>query len=69
MVTELVTTAYKSSSFREGLLPLTLGKSVLYQTHGLSVDPDQERYSYQIDRRGLTTSFVVLEEDVVGRKK
>ena len=67
MVTELVIPAYESSSFRKGLLPSTLRKFALYQTHRPSVDPDQKRYSYQIDRSGLTTSFIVLEEDVVGR--
>lgn len=28
---------------------------------------DQKHYSYRIYRRGFITSFIVLEEDVVGR--
>lgn len=68
MVTELVIPAYKKiSSFWKGLLPSTLRKPVLYQIHRLSVDPDQKGYSYQIDMSGVTTSFIVLEEVVVGR--
>lgn len=68
MVTELVIPADKSSSFREGLLPLTLGKSVLYQTHRLSLDPDQICCSHQIDRRGLN-HFLCHSRGRCGEKK